>query len=320
MTPRGLISLLMVLCLSACATTTPEATPEPSATSSRLTTAVVSSADLLNLTTADGSALPETEPSAINCAVDGTRAGRWTATFLDGTKATVGVTIPASELRQAVWQRVEFGHGWVMAVVPGDVRDLDVVTDVPNETGHDYAVAAGYLDAIDSTCLAIRYDAAADAALVRGLIWRVVGSSTFVKDTGETVLSMDLSANEEQVSVYRDPELDVFGIITASGYEASYHPSKSKDPFGCLLFSTSQQPDGRWRTFFAGVVPAGSTDVRMRFLSGAANPSLQTVTAASGEVFFLAAATTARQSGELFDTMSYADAAGKRVTPTWRTG
>lgn len=320
MTPRGLLSVFLVLSLSACATTAPEPTPEPSATASRLTTAIVSSADLLNLTAADGTALPETEPSAINCAVDGTRAGKWTASFPDGTKATVSVTIPAAELRQAVWQPVEFGQGWVMAIIPGDVSDLDVVTDVPNETGHDYAVDAGYLDAIDSTCLAIRYDAATDAALVRGLIWRVAGSPTFIKDTGETVVSLDLSANEEQVSLYRDAALDVFGIITASGYEASYHPAKSKDPFGCLLFSTAQQADGRWRTFFAGVLPAGSTDVTMRFLSGATDPSLQTVAAASGEVFFLAAATTDKRSGELFDTMSYVNAAGKRVTPTWRTG
>lgn len=307
--------LVALLCVSAC-TATPDATPSATDTPTHQSSAAIASSDVTPLTTSTGAALPEGDPARINCTVDGTGRLTWTATSASGVRTGVDMTLPAPDSGKALWQAATFGAGWVLAIVPGDVNDLDVIADNPNEAGHDYSVGAGYLDAVDSTCLAIRYDNAADAAKVQGLIWRVAGG-TFRKDTGEAVTTLDVSAGGDTLSLYHDTALDVFGVVTASGYEGSYRPGRSSDPFPCMLFSTAQSADGKYPTFFVGVLPAGSKDLKMQFLRGAADPSLQTVAAASGEVFLVAAAKTAKQAGEIFDDISYINANGKKVEPRW---
>ena len=302
-----------LLCVSACAG--PAAAPTPSETPSAVSSAPVASIDLNALRLSNGEALPDTEPTKINCTVDGRRAARWTATFADGTKSVVEVQLPSQESGQAAWQVAPFGTGWVMAIVPGDVADLDVVADLANAGGF-YSVGAGPLAAIQSTCLAIRYDTVAEASKVQGLVWRAPGD-VFRKDTGEAVPSVDFTVENDRLSLYSDATLDVFGVVTTSGSAISYQPGKSKDPFPCVLFSTGQQADGRWRTFFVGVLPAGSTDVKMTFRSTASTPTLQTATASTGEVFLVAAAGTAGQTGEVFNTITYTDRDGKLVRPKW---
>lgn len=301
-------------CLSACAAT-PEATPEPTPTATAASTASIASANVAPLVSSSGAALPADEPTAVNCTVDGQRSARWTATYADASKRTVEVTAPPDGSDKSVWQPVDFGAGWMMAIVPGDVSELDVVTNLPNEAGHDYSVGAGYLGQIDATCLVIRFDAAADAGTVKGFVWREDGG-TFHRDAGGTVPSADIAVDGDTVTVYSDPTLDVFGVITASGFQGSYRPSKSKDPFPFLQFSTVQDA-GRWRSFFVGKLPTGSTDIKVAFASGASSPAVATAPAASGEVFVVAAGKTAKQTSELVDQLTYTNASGKKVTPRW---
>ncbi|MFP5416290.1 MAG: hypothetical protein ACLGHZ_05360 [Actinomycetes bacterium] len=203
-----------------------------------------------------------------------------------------------------------------MAIVPGDVEELDVIADVPMDGGF-YSVGAGPLAAIQSTCLAIRFDVADDATKVQGFVWRGPGGA-FRTDTGEVVPSVDVAVENDRLSVYSDVKLDVFGVVTASGAAISYRPVRSRDPFPCVLFSTGAVQDGRWRTFFVGVLPAGSTDVKLTFLPAVSQPSFQTATAATGEVFVVAEARTRAQTGEIFGSITYLDASGKLVRPTWR--
>ena len=320
MSRRVLAAQVTALCfLSACSP--PVVQPEATATPTHLSSAAIASADVTPLATSNGAALPAGEPTKINCTVDGTRSATWTAALADAPKVTVAVALPQTGSMKAVWQPVSFGTGWIMAIVPGDVASLDVVADLPNETGHGYSVGAGYLEAIGSTCLAIRYDVAADASKVRGLIWRSTGD-VFRKDTGDAVTFVEATSNDDKLAVYSDSAFDVFGVVgvggaTTSRYQESYHPAKSKDPFPFLQFSTVVQADGRWRTFFVGVLPAGSGNVKMSFLSTATNPTLQTVNAASGEVFLVAGALTPQETGEIFDDLTYTNAAGKTVRPVW---
>lgn len=152
----------------------------------------------------------------------------------------------------------------------------------------------------------------------RGLVWRAEGDA-FMKDTGESVATANLATADDHISAYYDAAYDVFSVVTTSGYQGAYHPSKSHDPFPCILFSPAQQADGRWHTDFVGVLLAGSTNVKMTFLPAASNPTVTTVTAASGQVFLVASATTATESGELFDLLTYTDGQGKMVTPAWGT-
>lgn len=306
---------VLLLTLSACGAA-PDATPSATDTPTHVSSAAIASSDVTPLTTSKGAALPDGEPARINCTVDGTGRLTWTATSASGAKTGVDMTLPATDSGKALWQAVNFGAGWVVAIVPGDVADLDIISDHPNEAGHDYSVGAGYLDAVDSTCLAIRYDKAEDATKVQGLIWRVAGG-TFRKDTGEAVTTVDVTVGSDKLSLYRDTALDVFGVVTSSGYEGSYRPGRSSDPFPCLLFSTAQAADGKYPTFFVGVLPAGSRNLKLGFLRSVADATLQTVDATSGEVFLVAAAKTAKQAGEIFDDISYTDAKGKTVEPRW---
>lgn len=306
--------IVALRCLSACAAT-PEAVAEPTPTPTYAGTAAIASANIASLTSSSGAALPAGEPTAINCTVDGRRSARWTATFVDAPKQTVEVAAPTAGSNQSVWQQVDFGAGWAMAIVPGDVRNLDVVTNLPNEAGHDYSVGAGYLDAIEATCLAIRFDQAADAGAMTGFVWRDEGG-VFYRDAGGAVPSANFAVDGDTLAAYSDTTLDVFGVIAASGFQGSYRPSKSKDPFPFLQFSTVQDA-GRWRTYVVGVLPSGSTNAKVSFLSGASSPSMATAPAASGEVFVLAAARTAKQKGDLVSTITYTDASGKKVTPRW---
>lgn len=315
MTRRALVAQAAALCcLCACAAPTQE--PTPSATPSAASSAAIASVDISPLRTSTGAELPAGEPSKINCTVDGRRAARWTATYADGTTSHVDVQLPTHASGQTAWQSVPFaGDGWMMAIVPGDVQDLDVVADVVNEGGF-YSVGAGPLAAIDSTCLAIRYDTAADAAKVQGLVWRAPGG-VFRKDSGAAVPSVDVTVENDRLSIYGDATLDVFGLITTSGSAISYKPSRTKDPFPCVLFSTTQREDGRWRTYFVGVLPPGSTNVKMTFRTSASKPILQTVAAETGEVFLVAEAGTSARTGEIFSTITYTDVDGKQIKPRW---
>lgn len=290
------------------------ATPN-AVTPSAASSAAIASVDIGQLSTSDGAALPEGEPVKVNCTVNGLREARWKATFADGTTAQVDVTLPPQESGQAVWQQVPFGSGFLMAILPGDVEDIDVVADVPSDRG-SYAVAAGDLRAIDSTCLTIRFDVPADAATVQGVVWRTSGGG-FRNGNGGIVTSAEFSVAGDQIRVYYDPTLDVFGALTSSGTAISYRPGKTRDPFPCVLFSTTQV-SGSWQTFFVGVLPAGSTGVTMRFLPSASTPSLQTLTAESGEVFVMAQARTATARGEIFGSVAFTDQHGKTVKPKWR--
>ena len=316
MNGRLLAAQMAALCFLGACSAAPAASPEPTPSETpHLNSAALASVDVSPLSTSKGDALPKGEPTRINCTVYGNGVAAWTAAFADAPQGRVEVILPEVESNKAVWRGVTFGSGWVMAIVPGDVEDLDVVAELPNVTGHDYSVAVGYLSGINSTCLAIRYDRAADATHVKGLVWRVAGG-IFRKDSGDAVTFVDVPANGDQLAVYSDSALDVFGVVTTSGYQGSYHPAKTKDPFPFLLFSTSKEADGRWRTFFAARLPAGSTHARMAFVARASNRTLRTVKAASGGVFVVAAASTTA-AGELFDDFSYTNAKGKKVTPAW---
>lgn len=310
------LATLTALCLVAgCGSPTDNPSPAEAAPST-LSSAAVASVDLGPFQTSAGTGLPANDISGLNCTVDGRRMAKWTATLADGSKAVLDAQLPPAGSLKSVWQVAPFGLGWVVALVPADVDDLDVATNLSSDVIHSYSVAADFLSGVDVTCLAIRYDTAADAAEVKGLVWRTSGG-VFRRDTGDVVPSVDVTAGDDRVSLYSDKSLDLFGVITASGSATSYHPSKSTDPFPCVLFSTVRQTSGNWRTFFVGVLPAGSNNVKMTFLATATGPSLQTAKASSGELFFVAMAETAAQAGELFESFTYSNAQGAVVTPTW---
>lgn len=306
------MTVALFLLTTACAAT-PTATP--SAAPSVGNSAPIASVDITGLHDSDGEALPAGEPTTINCTVNGKGQARWRATFADGTTSRVEVQLPPREEGRSVWQTVPFGPGIVMAIVPGEVENLDVLADVPNDEGY-YSIASGSLRAVDSTCLVIRYDVADDAAKVQGLVWRAA-DGPFRRDTGAVVPSVDAAVGDERVTVYGDRTLDLFGVVTSSGSAISYRPGKSTDPFPCVLFSTDRLDNGRWQTLFVGLLPQGATAAKMTFLPSASKPGLQSLTADSGDVFVVADAQTRAERGEVFTAFSYADQNGTRVTPRW---